>query len=299
MTFVLSDESLNADGFRVLTDGINLDAFLKNPVILGFHDAGKPPIGRWVNVRKENGKLLADAEFDMNDPDAQAIVKKIESGFLSAVSIGFTPIKGSKHPKDMLPGQKKPTVTESLLKEASIVSVPSNKNALIQLSALVGNDHIDLESITESNNESFTNMKSVHTALGLQDTASEAEVLMAVQQLQAIKAKAESVIPRLTMALSASKSLELPSDSEPMKDMFLHAEVVMLSFGANSKQVQSTKSTSLADALNKAKGASTEDEFAGASIYELSKKDPVKLAKLKREHPEKYLELYNKEFMTA
>lgn len=36
-TFVLSDESVNSYGFRVLTDGIALDNFKKNPVMLWNH----------------------------------------------------------------------------------------------------------------------------------------------------------------------------------------------------------------------------------------------------------------------
>lgn len=67
-TFVLHDETVNTYGFRMLTDGANLAEFRKNPVMLLDHMDWKLPIGRWENIRKEGGKILADAVFDMRDP---------------------------------------------------------------------------------------------------------------------------------------------------------------------------------------------------------------------------------------
>lgn len=296
-TFVLSDESVNADGFRVLTGGIKLEDFLRNPVILGFHDREKPPIGRWENVRKEGGKLLADAVFDMNDPEAVLIAKKIEDGYLSATSIAFTGAKVTKDSRYIMAGQKRPTVVECVLEEASIVSVPSNRNALIQLCSQAGND-LEALPLIESNHSSI-NMKSVSTALGLSGDASEAEVLLAVKELQSVKEKASSTIPRLTTALAASKQLDLSGDSEAMKDMFVQAEVVMLSHSGGTKLAQTGKAGSIAEALSKTKAGAEGDEFSNVSIYELSKKDPQKLARLKKDHPERYEELYSKEFKTA
>ena len=36
-SFILSEESINDRGFRVLTGGINLERFKKNPVMLWMH----------------------------------------------------------------------------------------------------------------------------------------------------------------------------------------------------------------------------------------------------------------------
>ena len=67
--FVISDESVNRYGYRVLTAGIDTAQFEKNPIMYYLHDRlqygeSKPRvmvIGRWDNVRKENAKLMADA----------------------------------------------------------------------------------------------------------------------------------------------------------------------------------------------------------------------------------------------
>lgn len=57
-TFVLHDESVNTYGFRMLTSGVNLDEFRKNPVMLLNHNDYSLPIGRWENIRIEGAKSL-------------------------------------------------------------------------------------------------------------------------------------------------------------------------------------------------------------------------------------------------
>jgi len=64
-TFILSDESVNSYGQIILTEGINIERFAKNPVMLYMHERNTV-IGRWDNIRKEGKQLLADAFFDAN-----------------------------------------------------------------------------------------------------------------------------------------------------------------------------------------------------------------------------------------
>lgn len=137
-TFIASEESINSYGYRVLTDGIDVSAFKKNPVMLFNHDSGgwcgspdyKGPIGRWENIRKENGQLKADAVFDMEDETGEKIGKKVENNFIRAASIGFEVIETSNDPSVMLRGQTRPTITKCRLIEISVVDIPSNQNAL-------------------------------------------------------------------------------------------------------------------------------------------------------------------------
>lgn len=93
-------------------------------------DSYKGPIGKWTNIRKEDGKLLADAEFDENDELAKLIASKVEGGFLSAASIGFRVVASSEDASVLLPGQSRPTVTKCKILECSIVDIPANSNAL-------------------------------------------------------------------------------------------------------------------------------------------------------------------------
>lgn len=134
--FLISDESVNRYGFRVLTSGIRLDNFLQNPLMLYEHNFkesfGVPPtpIGRWENVRKEAGKLLGTAVFDMSDKFARLIANKVKDNFIRGASIHIDPITVSDDPSLMLEGQTGPTIVESELMEVSIVNLGGNKNAV-------------------------------------------------------------------------------------------------------------------------------------------------------------------------
>lgn len=129
-TFVLTDESVNGYGYRVLTSGIGREQFLKNPVILYSHEYGLLPIGTWENVREKDGQLLATAKFDEGDPFAQEVARKVDEGILKCCSIGFN-ILGIDESDDLkLPGQIGPTVTKAELLECSICAIGANRNAM-------------------------------------------------------------------------------------------------------------------------------------------------------------------------
>ena len=129
-TFVLTDESVNGYGYRVLTSGIGREQFLKNPVMLYSHEYGLLPIGTWEEVREKDGQLLATAKFDEGDPFAQEVARKVDEGILKCCSIGFN-ILGIDESDDLkLPGQIGPTVTKAELLECSICAIGANRNAM-------------------------------------------------------------------------------------------------------------------------------------------------------------------------
>ncbi len=130
-TFVLHDETVNTYGFRMLTSGADLTEFKKNPVMLLNHNDWDLPIGKWVNIRVEDGKILADADFDLNDEKAQKIADKVDNDFIKAASIGaWPPLEVSDNDELKLPGQTGVTVTKWVAREASIVPIGANHNAL-------------------------------------------------------------------------------------------------------------------------------------------------------------------------
>ena len=99
-TFVVSDESLNKYGSRVMTAGIDLEEFKSNPVMFWNHKRDEDglfgqsardrmPIGRWENIRQDGDRLIADAVIDLNDSTGKKVAEKIENGFLKAASIGI------------------------------------------------------------------------------------------------------------------------------------------------------------------------------------------------------------------
>ncbi|MES2732873.1 MAG: HK97 family phage prohead protease [Bacteroidota bacterium] len=130
MKFILSDESVNRHGFRVLTSGIELEAFRNNPVMFYNHNRGTLPIGKWENISISGGKLMAEALFDEDDDFALQVSNKVQKGIINMTSIGFDVLEVSDDIQLMLPGQKRSTVTKSSLLEASIADIGSNKNAI-------------------------------------------------------------------------------------------------------------------------------------------------------------------------
>lgn len=136
-TFVLTDESVNAYGYRVLTSGGDTEQFAKNPIMLYSHEYGMLPIGTWENVRKEGDQMLADAKFDTGDPFAVEVARKVEEGILRCCSIGFEILGVDESDELKQPGQAGPTVTKWTLLECSICAIGANRNAM-RLSAAPG-----------------------------------------------------------------------------------------------------------------------------------------------------------------
>ncbi len=191
-SFVLHDESLNTHGFRMLTEGADLSEFTKNPVMLLNHDDWSFPIGRWENIRKEGGKILGDPVFDLKDENGKKAFQKVEDDFLRAASIGaWPPQETSDLPDNMLPGQKYPTVTKWVVREASICTIGANHNALAFYDSK--GDKIDLKDPSQviklfdvKPQNQFKNenkMNVLNTLLKLSDNATEQDRLNAIQNL--------------------------------------------------------------------------------------------------------------------
>ena len=124
-TFLLSDESVNSYGEIIKTNGIDTTRFEKNPVMFYQHEQTEI-VGRWENIRKKDGALFADAVFDDTSETGKRVKTKVEKGFLRAASIGINILEEQENEK----GQT--IITKCELIEASIVDLPSNKNAVIR-----------------------------------------------------------------------------------------------------------------------------------------------------------------------
>jgi len=225
-TFVLHDETVNTYGFRMLTSGADLTEFRKNPVMLLNHNDWSLPIGRWENIRIEGGRILADAVFDLQDKrenGGAAIAAKVDNDFLRMASIGAWPpseIDDSDFLR--LPGQTKATVTKWKAREASIVTIGSNHNALAfydQEGQLIDlTDSTSLIKLIDSAKKSFTNsntMNELNQILNLADAATQAEQTAAIRSIIADRdrLKGENVtltdrIDTLNQAEKEKKSAE-------------------------------------------------------------------------------------------
>ena len=200
--FQVIDETVLTNKLRVLVDGIDISQFQKNPVMLFDHNDYALPMGRWENVRKENGMILADAVFDYDDDDdlVKRIISKVERGFLKACTAGLVDLEASSDPLLMLPGQDGPTITKCRLREISITPVGRNHNglklydkegALIELSEAT-DTRLLLSDFIVSPKISTNMSKKYLELLNLSDKATDVEIDARVELLLSDKRKAES-----------------------------------------------------------------------------------------------------------
>jgi hypothetical protein len=203
--FILIDESVVMNGFRVLMSGAELGGFIKNPVMLLMHlraekgmlDAADEdvllPIGKWYDIRVEGDKLLAKPWFDDNDAFALKVESKVKGGFLNGASIWLEPIAVSDDENLKLAGQRGPTVTKWGVNESSIVDIPNCRNALAIKNA--AGQKILLHSNTAADEaiqilNSFIDKKDnmdkklLCANLGLADTATDAQITDALLALK-------------------------------------------------------------------------------------------------------------------
>lgn len=139
--FIVSTNSWDSHGERILVEGINVNEFKKNPVVLWGHDGFNLPIAKATKVWKEGGKLMARAKFYLKDEFARKVYDYILDGFLNAVSIGGTV---EEWDNDGL------TITKMTMKEFSVVSVPANPDAIATAKSLDGNQKAELRALANA-----------------------------------------------------------------------------------------------------------------------------------------------------
>lgn len=216
---IISTSGLNCYGGRVLTSGIDLTQFQKNPLLLWMHrrsfDRDAMPIGRIDNLRTDGDRLIGTPVFDQNDEFAKKIESKWENGFLRMASAGIEIIETSDAPEHLLQGQTRRTITRCRLEEVSIVDMGGNDEALqlydrsgkvLKLAAGEDNDALPLlapekkddpsgtapdgKDNNQTNKSTQSMNKEILQLLGLLETATEQE---AVGALRLLKEKADKV----------------------------------------------------------------------------------------------------------
>lgn len=126
-----STEDQDRDGEVVLVDAWDLKNYKKNPVVLAMHDYRQPAIARAKKIIKVDKKLQFLIEFPKEGTyEVSDVYRKLyKGGFMNASSVGFWPKAWEDGD-----GKKTPyrTFKDTELLELSLVTVPSNFNALAE-----------------------------------------------------------------------------------------------------------------------------------------------------------------------
>ena len=323
---IISTEAVNSYGTRVLTSGIDLEQFKRNPVLLWMHrrafDGESMPIGKIDNLRVEEGKLIGTPVFDQNDEFARKIESKWESGFLRMASAALEPIEVNPDPALALEGQTRATVTRCKLIEVSIVDIGGNDEALQlcgsdgkQLKLAAGEDAPALpllklnepeptpenepgegEKINNNNKQLKTAMnKDQLILLGLPEDASEEQATAA---LQLMKTKADSaetlqlaaVTQCVDQAITDKKILAAQRDHYIKLGKAAGAEMLADTFKAMPTQQKPTYTLNLSQ--QSAPGAGSQPK-AYAKLSDVPQGERIALRK---DQPAEYMRLYKEEY---
>ena len=185
----ITNESVNSYGFRVLTSGIDLEQYRRNPVLLYMHERGNV-IGYAKHLQVENGEVTGELVFDEASELSIRCKKQFEVGSLRMVSVGLDPKETSGAPELLLEGQTRPTVTKSKLVEVSLVDIGANDDAIRMYNEgtaiELGKDGNCLLPLLSNNpiNQTTMDLKKLALQLGLPETADEATVLSKIAELQ-------------------------------------------------------------------------------------------------------------------
>lgn len=312
--FIINTENVNSYGYRILTDGVDYEQYMKNPVVLFMHERyieenrGDEVIGRTLSLTKEGTNLIAEIEFDEQNDFSKKIAEKVNNGFLRMASMYAERIESSTAPEDLLPGQTYATVKRCKLIEVSIVDIGGNDDALKLSKAKDG--EIILEKIQTENN--MSQFKVIALALGKSADLDEAAVLAAVNELKSQVTTAQAnetewkdkfiALQKTQADALADQAVEVGLVTEPLKDAVVadlltdfSAKSVTLtaSIEAKKKELEKNgKQSAVAGAValaNKNTGGAQPD--AKESFDYLQKHNPVELGRIRSEEPEKYAQL--------
>lgn len=223
--FLLTDDSVNCYGYRLLTSGLILEKF--NPPIGFFmHDREQGVAVKWEDLQIRDNALYGKPVVD--DSRFPELAKQILEGFYVAASVGhIVALEWSDDPVDKIEGQTGPTVTKWYPRECSIVDIPGNSNAVAQdkLFDEAGNILMDLSDNYNQNlfnmNKAFITVEAM-LALGLPNLAADAnaeQALAVIRNLAAQAAQAESLKKELEDLKSEMTTLKENSTLEKIENI--------------------------------------------------------------------------------
>lgn len=225
----LTNDTLNSYGYRVLTDGVDISQYERNPILLYMHNRGQA-IGVIKDLKRENGEITGELAFDEATELSRQCKKQWEFGSLRMVSIGFNIIETSDAPEYLVSGQRYPTVTKSRLHEVSLVDIGANDDAirLYKDGRLItlgdgGDCPLPLLKHKPQNNNPQMDIKTLALELGLPETADETAVNAKLAELKASKEESDKMRQenetlkqaQLTAAVDAAvKAKKIPEEKK-------------------------------------------------------------------------------------
>lgn len=302
----ISNDSLNSYGTRVLTAGMDVRQYSRNPVLLYMHERGNV-IGYVKDLKVENNEVTGELMFDEASELSKRCKKQYEFGSLKMVSAGLDILELSDSSDVVVMGQTSPTITKSRLYEVSLVDIGANDDAIVlkrdgkEITLGRGGDNsLPLLNNRKENDE--MELKVIALQLGLPATADEGAVNAALCELT--KAKAENAALKDEVCALKAGGIVLAVE-QAIKEHRLGAEKKDQYVELGKKMGLDELQKVLADMPPRLKlgavvGGASGGGASGAATYaKLSEVPADKLMALRKDQPEEYGRLYKAEYGVA
>lgn len=208
---------MNVYKYRLLTEGLDLAQYKKNPIGFLMHEREGGVLVKWEDFRIECDKLFGKPVINLSHPKGEDIATQVENGFINAASCGKIICLAATDDESMkLEGQTGPTVTKWFPREISFVDIPGNHNALANLYDINDNE-LNLADFVKPNPKEMNKIlltAAMLTALNLSDKSSEDDAAKAFQDLIDTAGK----VPELEKDL-AGKKTALTAKEKELEDL--------------------------------------------------------------------------------
>lgn len=313
----ISNESVNSYGFRVLTSGMEVAQYQRNPVLLYMHERGQV-IGYMKDVQVKDGEVTGEPVFDEATELSKRCKKQFEFGSLKMVSAGLEIYETSDDQAQLAKDQKRPTVTRCRLYEVSLVDIGSNDDAIVlkmggQTVNLAAGEACPLPLITHhsslntnelsnpnKNESGMITLKDVALMVGLQETATEAEV-------------------RDRMKLMLEEHNRLAEAEKKLSELSKARVVALVERGIKERRIEASRREEMVTLFSKL-GADEAEKLLAGMAQQVKPSDLIqtganatlgatpegwkslhdvpadKMLQLKKERPEEYARLYKAEY---
>jgi len=310
---ILTTDSVNAYGYRVISKGADLSLYDVNPVMLYMHIRGLI-IGKMSDIKVEKDKITGMPEFAETDKGKECKYL-YENGMLNMASIWVHPIEVSDDPKLKLEGQTLATITKWLLKETSLVDVGGNLDAIklvdehnneLKLTDVFKKPELDQTQNKKMNKELLELLKlsaeadesammtAVKTVLSERDTAL-GKITALEGEVTTLKTEKKGLEDKLSADEKAGfqKLLDDPKRklTDDQKKTFLKL------YDADAKSAtEAVKALPTYKNLSDDNSDEVNEERKAWTFEEYTKKDSKALAAMKLSDPDKYKVLFKKQY---
>ena len=299
----ITNDSLNSYGTRVLTAGMNVEQYQRNPVLLYMHERGNV-IGYVKDLTVKDGEVTGELMFDEASELSVRCKKQYEFGSLKMVSAGLDILETSEDPELLVQGQTSPTITKSKLFEVSLVDIGANDDAIVlqrdgRKITLGRDSEHPLPMLNHNKGLKQMEQKQLALQLGLPETATEADINARLGELTAAQEENETLRQEkaaLTLAgitALVEKAVGEKRIAPDKKDEFINLgkefgkEKLELVIAAMAPQVK------LSAVIGHQGGAAARQPSA---YRKLSDVPSTELLTLRKEQSEEYRRLYREEY---